>query len=119
MSQAARQWSWSQPAVLASISSRASLMAAARQRQATLMREWEASKPQRLASAERILAEAPPAPAAEQQAERVLATATLGQLLQPHSGLGQQRRSPRAGQSVEEQHAQLHARLLHAAAAPL
>jgi hypothetical protein len=105
-----RSWTWSDPTVV-TISSRATLLAAAKRRQAILVEEWARTRQEMLTHLEQALTAAH-IPDNEQQAEQVRASAPLGHLLQPHTGLGQSRRSPRTVLSSEEQHAQLHARLV-------
>jgi hypothetical protein len=111
-------WTWTPPALLVpSIpSARGIALRRARARQAAVECEWRATHDAERARVDRLLADAPLASAAEQQAEESRHRTPLGRLLQPHTGLGQQRRSPRTLLPIEEQHAQLHARLIRAAA---
>jgi hypothetical protein len=103
------RWSWSPPTVLASVPSRATLLAVARRRQHALVRQWRQQGRALLTRLEQTL-DAASISAEEAQAEQIRSTAPLGILLQPHTGLGQARRSTRTTDSPETLHAQLHAR---------
>ena len=103
MSGSAAFWSWSEPVVL-SVLSYAARLAAAKRRQAQLVREWLRDREVMLARISHILTETN-TPADELEAERIRTTAPLGELLQASTGLGQSRRSPRTQHSPEELHA--------------
>jgi hypothetical protein len=86
MSLSSPSWSWSEPAVV-SILSHATRLAAAKERQARLVRKWCRDREETLARVDQILAETD-VPADELLAEQIRTTAPLGKLLQASTGLG-------------------------------